>query len=91
MYNFFKILLYPILFVEILLLKFYKCVISPIIKPNCCFIPTCSSYMLRCVIKFNAIYGVWLGLKRLNKCNGKNVGGVDLEPLNLLGDFKWVC
>lgn len=91
MYNFLKILLYPILFVEILMLKFYKFIISPIIRPNCCFIPTCSSYMLRCVIKFDAIYGVYLGLKRLIKCNGKNLGGVDLEPLNLMGDYKWVC
>jgi len=91
MYNLLKILLYPILFVEILLLKFYKCFISPIIRPNCCYIPSCSTYMLRSIIKFNAISGVFIGLNRLKKCNGKNLGGVDLEPLNLLGDYKWVC
>lgn len=91
MYKFLKILLYPLSFVEIMLLKFYKFAISPLLNKNCCFLPTCSIYMLRSIQRFDAIFGVYLGLKRLKKCNGKNKGGVDLEPLNILGDYKWVC
>lgn len=91
MYKAFKILLYPLSFVELMLLKIYKYLISPNLKSNCCFVPTCSCYMLRCIKKFDAITGVYLGIKRLRKCNGKHTGGVYLEPLNLLGDYKWVC
>ncbi|MBQ8430372.1 MAG: membrane protein insertion efficiency factor YidD [Clostridia bacterium] len=91
MHKAFKILLSPLLFVEILLLKFYKSFISPNTKATCCFLPTCSSYMLKSLLKFDAITGLFIGCKRLMKCNGKNFGGVDLEPLNILGDFKWVC
>ena len=86
-----KFLLYPFWFVEIILLKFYKVCISPILPNNCTFLPTCSVYMHRSIKKFGAIHGVFVGVKRLMKCNGKNNGGVDLEPLNILGDFKWVC
>lgn len=91
MYNVFKIVFYPLSFVEIILLKFYKSIISPIIKPNCCFIPSCSVYMLKSIEHFGPFIGVFIGGKRLFKCNGKHKGGVDLEPLNLKGDFKWVC
>ena len=91
MYNLVKILLYPLLFVEIILLKFYKSFISPLMKESCTFLPTCSDYMYRSILKFGAVYGLIVGFKRLKRCNGKNCGGVDLEPLNILGDFKWVC
>lgn len=91
MKNFLKWLFYPLTFVEIILLKFYKYIISPLKKPSCAFIPTCSNYMLRCIKFFGPIEGVILGLKRLKRCNGKNCGGVYLEPLNILGDYKWVC
>ncbi len=91
MYKFFKILLSPLSFVEIILIWFYKKIISPNIKSSCCFIPTCSVYTYRCIFKFDALTGVILGIKRLCKCNGKHLGGVDLEPLNILGEYKWVC
>lgn len=87
----FKFLLYPLLFVEIMLLKFYKLCISPLKKSMCAYIPTCSHYMMRSINKFGPIKGLKFGFKRLLKCNGKNLGGVDLEPLNILGDYKWVC
>ena len=87
----FKFLLSPLLFVEIVLLKFYKLYISPLKKSCCTFTPTCSNYMSRCIKKFGPVKGLWLGLKRLKMCNGKNNGGLYLEPLNILGDYKWVC
>lgn len=73
------------------MLKFYKFAISPLLGKNCCFVPTCSIYMTRSIKRFGAIMGVYIGIKRLKRCNGKNYGGVDLEPLNILGDYKWVC
>lgn len=91
MYKILKVVLFPLLCIELVFLIFYKLCISPIINSNCPKIPTCSVYMMRCVVKFDAISGLFIGSKRLIKCTSKHYGGLDLEPLNLLGDYKWVC
>lgn len=91
MYKLLKVVLFPLLCIEIVFLIFYKLCISPIIGSNCPKMPTCSIYMLRCVVKFDAISGVVIGTKRLLRCTKKHKGGLDLEPLNILGDYKWVC
>ncbi len=91
MYKLLKVVLFPLLCVEIVFLIFYKVCISPIIGSNCPKMPSCSIFMLRCVIKFNAISGVIIGTQRLIKCTSKHKGGIDLEPLNILGAYKWVC
>ena len=91
MYKILKVVLFPLLCIELVFLIFYKLCISPIINSNCPKIPTCSVYMMRCVVKFDAISGLFIGCKRLIKCTSKHNGGLDLEPLNLIGDYKWVC
>ena len=91
MYKLLKISLFPLLVVEFVFLIFYKLGISPLIGSNCSKMPTCSIYMMRCVLKFDAITGVIIGTKRLMKCNKTHKGGLDLEPLNILGAYKWVC
>ena len=91
MYKVFKILLFPLLVVEFVFLIFYKLILSPLIGSNCSKMPTCSIYMMRCVLKFDAINGVIIGSKRLFRCTKAHKGGLDLEPLNILGAYKWVC
>lgn len=91
MYKILKVVLFPLLCIELVFLIFYKLCISPIINSNCPKIPTCSVYMMRCVVKFDAISGLFIGSKRLIKCTSKHGGGLDIEPLNLIGDYKWVC
>ena len=91
MYKLLKIMLFPLLVVEFVFLIFYKLIISPLIGSNCSKMPTCSIYMMRCVLKFNAISGVVIGTKRLMTCTKTHKGGLDLEPLNILGVYKWVC
>jgi len=91
MYKLLKILLFPLLCVEFVFLIFYKLCISPIIGSNCSKMPTCSIYMMRCILKFDAITGVIIGCKRLMRCTKTHKGGLDLEPLNLIGAYKWVC
>ncbi len=50
--------------------------------PSACrFHPTCSEYMHDAVLKFGALRGMWLGLKRLAKCHPWHPGGVDLVPV----------
>ena len=91
MYKLFKIILLPLVLVEFVFLIFYKLIISPLINSNCSSMPTCSIYMMRCILKFDAISGVIIGAKRLFRCNNHHKGGLDLEPLNILGAYKWVC
>lgn len=51
----------------------------------CRFYPTCSEYTKQCVIKFGALKGALLGIKRILKCNPLFKGGIDLVPM----EEKW--
>lgn len=58
------------------LLKIYKKYISR--GYNCRFVPSCSEYTYEAVDKYGTIKGLWLGLKRVVRCNPWSKGGVDL-------------
>lgn len=45
---------------------------------NCRFIPTCSEYTYQAVEKYGVIKGLFLGLKRVLKCNPWGGQGIDL-------------
>ena len=64
----------------LLLLRFYKRMISPLLPPMCRFEPTCSVYTMQAVEKYGALRGVWLGVKRLGRCHPFNPGGWDPVP-----------
>ena len=91
MYRLLKALLFPLMCIELVALIFYKLILSPLINSNCPKMPSCSIYMMRCILKFDAITGVVIGTKRLFTCTKAHTGGLDLEPLNILGAYKWVC
>lgn len=59
------------------LIKFYKRFISPLFGKNCRFYPTCSDYTYQAIEKYGLIKGVFLGLKRILRCNPFNPGGYD--------------
>lgn len=44
---------------------------------NCKFYPTCSNYMLDALNKYGTLKGLFLGIKRILKCNPFNKGGYD--------------
>jgi putative membrane protein insertion efficiency factor len=66
--------------VALLLLRFYKRFISPLLPPMCRFEPTCSVYTMQAVEKYGVLRGVWLGMKRLGRCHPFNPGGWDPVP-----------
>lgn len=61
-------------------LKFYKKFLSPVIKSNCIFEPTCSSYAIEAIKKRNIFIAFFLIIWRLLRCNSLNKGGYDPVP-----------
>lgn len=44
---------------------------------SCKFYPTCSNYMIEAITKYGSFKGLYLGLKRIIKCNPFSKGGYD--------------
>lgn len=44
---------------------------------SCKFYPTCSNYMIEAITKYGSVKGLYLGLKRILKCNPFSKGGYD--------------
>lgn len=67
-------------FLLIGLIKFYKKAISPYKRSKCRYIPTCSSYAIEAIQKYGPVKGVYLGAKRIARCNPLHEGGYDPVP-----------
>ena len=69
----------------ILIIKFYKYFISPLLGNRCRFLPTCSDYFIEALKTQGLIIGIKLGLKRILKCHPfKKLGGshgLDFVPI----------
>lgn len=71
-----QLLAYPF----ILLIKFYRLFISPLIGRNCIYSPTCSEYGIIALKKYGVFKGSFLTAKRILKCNSLFKGGYDPVP-----------
>ncbi|PIE02155.1 MAG: membrane protein insertion efficiency factor YidD [Acidobacteria bacterium] len=70
------ILNYPI----ILVIHFYRKLISPMFPPTCRFYPSCSSYGLQAFRTFPFFKALGLTVWRVLRCNPWNPGGYDPLP-----------
>jgi len=62
----------------ILIIKFYKLIISPYLGNNCRYLPTCSEYFIDSLKEYGAIKGSIKGFKRISSCHPIIfLGGVD--------------
>ncbi len=73
---FWSILSFPF----IVLVKVYQWIISPIFPQTCRFTPTCSTYMIEALKKRGPIVGLYLGIKRIIRCNPWGGHGHDPVP-----------
>lgn len=64
----------------VLLVRFYQMLISPMFPPSCRFTPTCSTYMIEALQKRGPLVGLWLGIRRILRCNPWHPGGYDPVP-----------
>ena len=62
------------------LVRFYRANISPMHRPCCRFIPTCSQYALEAIEKYGALKGGYLAARRILRCNPLHKGGYDPVP-----------
>jgi len=62
------------------LIRLYQATISPVMPHNCRFTPTCSQYTYEAISKFGFFEGVWLGVRRLARCQPFHPGGYDPVP-----------
>jgi len=59
----------------ILLIRFYRYLISPYFPSNCRYLPTCSEYFIDCLKLNGTVKGFFLGMKRILRCH----------PIKILG------
>lgn len=64
----------------IIIIKGYQILISPLSRGKCRFVPTCSNYAIEAINKYGVIYGIYLSVGRLLRCNPFNPGGYDPVP-----------
>ncbi|MFH1662388.1 MAG: membrane protein insertion efficiency factor YidD [Chloroflexota bacterium] len=65
------------------LIKLYQETISKVLPSSCRFSPTCSQYTYEAIIRYGVFKGIWLGIKRLARCNPLHEGGYDPIPEKL--------
>ena len=63
--------------IGIFLIKVYQLILRPLFPSACRFTPTCSEYSIQAVEKYGFFKGVYLGIKRISRCHGGNIGGLD--------------
>ncbi len=73
-------------FLSVKLIKLYQRFFS---FGTCMYIPTCSEYMLEAILKHGFFYGLFLGIKRILRCNPWCKGGFDKVP-DKKSLLKWV-
>lgn len=71
----------------ILLVRFYRLIISPLLGPRCRYYPTCSEYALIALQHHGAFKGSWLAIKRIARCHPGCEGGIDPVPGVPLPDY----
>lgn len=59
---------------------FYRKYISPLTKPSCIYVPTCSAYALEAYRRFGFWKGTYLSVRRVLSCHPFHKGGYDPVP-----------
>lgn len=66
--------------VLITLVKAYRLLLSPSLGSACRFAPTCSAYSLQALEQYGALYGSYLTMHRVARCQPWCEGGWDPVP-----------
>lgn len=58
----------------------YQIALSPLLGSQCRFSPSCSQFMIEALGRHGPVAGLWLGTKRICRCNPWHEGGFDPVP-----------
>jgi putative membrane protein insertion efficiency factor len=64
----------------LVLLRAYKCFVSPMLPVACRYVPSCSEYAMEAVERHGSLRGGVLALWRLVRCHPFTHGGFDPVP-----------
>lgn len=67
-------------FIIIFLIRIYQKTISPLLPSSCRFYPSCSNYSIEALQKHGFIYGLYLSVYRILRCNPLCKCGYDPVP-----------
>ena len=76
--NFNSIKILPFL----IIIRIYQLFVSPFLKFNCRYLPTCSEYAIDCLKQHGLIKGSFLSVKRIFSCHPYGGHGYDPVPQN---------
>jgi putative membrane protein insertion efficiency factor len=62
------------------LIGLYRRFVSPLLRDNCRYRPTCSEYAQDALAEHGFFKGSWLALRRLSRCHPWHDGGYDPVP-----------
>ena len=58
----------------------YQVTLSPYFRGSCRHLPSCSHYTHEAVSRYGASKGLWLGLRRIGRCQPLGTSGYDPVP-----------
>ena len=61
----------------LVIIGFYKYIISPLTLPSCRHNPSCSEYASQAIKEWGPLKGSWLSLNRIIRCNPWGTHGFD--------------
>ena len=64
----------------LILIRAYQLIISPLLGTRCRFYPSCSHYASECIKTHGVLFGVYLTLRRIIRCQPLCAGGIDEVP-----------
>jgi len=67
---------------------FYRYLISPLLRPSCRHLPTCSEYMLTALKIHGPVNGLIMGIERILRCRPGGTHGYDPVPLIRIKKYK---